>query len=366
MFDPEASTNASRWYRVDLHIHTPASEDYAEKDITYLDILKEAERRGLDIIAVTDHNTVTGYETIFDEIEFLERLEQRGRLQEHEQEELSEYRRLLDKITVLPGFELTTRFGAHVLGIFSAEARTAIPRLKAVLHQLGVPYEKMNQGTTAVPGTQAFLEVYKIINEAGGIVIAAHINAPTGVLAISSNMPTGAARVSATQSAHLHALEFAGFHSTQLQGFASPRWYDGTNLGYERRMHCIQSSDAHRLTQDPNGQMHRWGIGDRPTEVLLPEPTFEALLALFQSQDFQRVRVPFVSDVTRYNRITDARSAGPSDHQVLCPGCIDNLEDICRDVVALANLGGGTMFLGLDPDPDVPVEGLENAAEHMR
>ena len=86
MLDADSLPKAMRWYRIDLHLHTPSSEDYAEKEASYLDILKEAERRGLDIIAFSDHNTVAGYEALFDEIEFLERLEQRGRLQDHERE----------------------------------------------------------------------------------------------------------------------------------------------------------------------------------------------------------------------------------------------------------------------------------------
>ena len=94
MLDADSLPKAMRWYRIDLHLHTPGSEDYAEKEASYLDILKEAERRGLDIIAFSDHNTVAGYEALFDEIEFLERLEQRGRLQDHEREEMDEYRRL--------------------------------------------------------------------------------------------------------------------------------------------------------------------------------------------------------------------------------------------------------------------------------
>ena len=366
MVDADALPKTMRWYRMDLHIHTPASEDYVEKEVSYLEILKEAERRGLDLIAFTDHNTVAGYEALHDEIEFLERLEQRDRLQEHEREELAEYRRLLQKITVLPGFEFTCRFGSHTLGIFPPDGQASIPRLKAVLHQLGVPYEKMDQGSPGMPGTQAFLEAYKVIQEAGGLAIAAHINAPTGVLSIANNLPTGALRISATQSPSLHALEFSAFHSLQLQGFSSPHWYDGTNLGYERRMFCVQGSDAHRLTQSQDDPMHRWGIGDRPSEVMLAEPTFDALLKLFGSSDFDRLRVPFVSDVARYNRVADARSAGPSDHQILSLACIDDPDQMSRHVAALANCGGGTIFLGLDPDPTLPVAGLTDATSNMR
>ena len=366
MGDFDRVSKTMRWYRMDLHIHTPASEDYAQKEASYLAILQEAERRGLDIIAFTDHNTIAGYEALQDELSFLERLEQRSRLQEHEQEELETYRRLLKKITVLPGFEFTSRFGSHTLAIFPPGGMDSIPRIKAVLHRLGVPYERMGLGSGSMPGTQAFLEAYEIIRDAGGIVIAAHINAPTGVLSIAKNLPTGALRISATQSPHLHALEFSGFHSPQLQGFASPHWYDGTNLGYERRMFCLQGSDAHRMTQNAEDPLHRWGIGDRPTEVMLPEPTFEALQKLFESTDFDRLRVPFVSDVTRYNRVADARAEGSSDRQILVVQCSEDLDQMCRYVSSLANSGGGTIFIGLDPDPKSPVTGLMNAASTMR
>ncbi|HNS02126.1 MAG TPA: ATP-binding protein [Anaerolineae bacterium] len=272
----------------------------------------------------------------------------------------------MEKITVLPGFEFTCRFGSHTLGVFPPGGQASIPRLKAVLHQLGVPYEKMSLGSPGMPGTQAFLEAYKIIHEAGGIAIAAHINAPTGVLAIANNLPTGALRISATQNPSLHALEFSAFHSPQLQGFSSPHWYDGTNLGYERRMFCVQGSDAHRLTQSQDDPMHRWGVGDRPSEVMLPEATFDALLKLFASNDFDRLRVPFVSDVARYNRVAEARSAGPSNHQILLLTCIDDPDQMSRHVAALANSGGGAIFLGLDPDPKLPVAGLTDAAANMR
>ena len=40
------------------------------------------------------------------------------RLTPEEQVRLAEFRRLLAKITVLPGFEFTSHFGAHILGIF--------------------------------------------------------------------------------------------------------------------------------------------------------------------------------------------------------------------------------------------------------
>src|SRR3972149_6074857 len=62
-----------QWYTMDLHLHTPASIDYQQAEITFLDLLHRAEARGLDIIAFSDHNTVAGYRRMMGEIEQLDR-----------------------------------------------------------------------------------------------------------------------------------------------------------------------------------------------------------------------------------------------------------------------------------------------------
>jgi PHP family Zn ribbon phosphoesterase len=169
-----------RWIRVDLHLHTPASEDYAEPNVSYLDILQEAERRGLEIIAFTDHNTVAGYEQFQRELEFLTVLEKAGRLTGEEATRLAEYRRLLEKITVLPGFEFTSHFGAHILGIFPPNRPLSL--IEATLLQLGIPAEVLKNGVCSVANTRHVTEAYEIIHRAGGIVIAAHANGPNGVI----------------------------------------------------------------------------------------------------------------------------------------------------------------------------------------
>jgi hypothetical protein len=106
------------WRRIDLHLHTPASSDYQQSGVSFLDILRKAEERGLDLIAFTDHNSVRGYADLWREIEDLELLEYLGRLREDEANRLAEYRRLLSSIILLPGFEFTATLGVHILAIF--------------------------------------------------------------------------------------------------------------------------------------------------------------------------------------------------------------------------------------------------------
>lgn len=335
-----------RWIKIDLHIHTPASEDYAEPSVTFLDILHEAEQRGLELIAFTDHNTVAGYERMQREVEFLEQLVATQRATAADVEQLAEYRRLLASITVLPGFEFTSHYGAHVLGIFAPT--TPISVIEATLLQLGVPPEKLKAGTTSIPDTRHVTDAYEIIARAGGIVIAAHANGPAGVITETLRMGTsGQARVAATQSPSLHAIEFINFY-TDHGTFTNPAFYNGRTEHYERRMFCIQGSDAHRVRRAPAGMdaTHRHGIGDRYFEALLPAPTFEALKELFLSQHFDHVRVP-KRDQKQWE-IDQLRFGQASDRQVL-RGEDAPLAQMVADVAALANVGGGTLIVGATP-----------------
>jgi hypothetical protein len=334
--------------------------------------LREAERRELEIMAFTDHNTVHGYEQFQRELELLRTLEAGGRLTDEEQERLNEYRRLLQKITVLPGFEFTSHYGAHVLGIFSPQQSLSV--IEATLIQLGVSHELLKRGVCGVPNTRHVTEAYETIARAGGLVIAPHANGPNGVITETLRMGTsGQSRVAATQHAALHALEFINFY-TDHDKFTSPSFYNGRTDHYNRRMFCIQGSDAHRLRRLPESEVNAWhrhGIGDRYVELKLPTNTFDALLDLFSSQHFDYVRVP-KRDQKQWE-VDALRSGATSERQVLCSLGDDSAAaaERWRDVAALANLGGGVLVIGCDPGgavtgvsrPDVASEALRQSVQ---
>ena len=353
------------WVRADLHIHTPASEDYAEPQVTYLEILQEAERRELELIAFTDHNSVHGYEQMRQEIDFLQTLERAKRLTDEEQRRIDEYRRLLAKITVLPGFEFTSHFGAHILALFAPDRPVSL--IEATLLQLGVQPDLLKRGACAVPDTRHVTESYEIINRAGGLAIAAHANGPNGVITETLRMGTsGQSRIAATQHPSLHALEFVNFY-TDHEKFTSPGFYNGKTEHYERRMFCIQGSDAHRLRRTTAGDgsaWHRHGIGDRYVEMMLPDTSFAALKALFASQDFDRVRVP-KRDQKQWE-IDTLRAGQPNERQILRDGRPDQLDNLWRDVAALANTGGGVLIVGVEDSGVVGVPRPDQVSEQLR
>jgi len=90
-----------------------------------------------------------------------------------------------------------------------------------------------------------------------------------------------------TQDTHLHALEVTDLENKSKHSTAA--FFNGTKPEYPRRMHCIQGSDAHRLTTDTLRKKNL-GVGDRTTDVLLPEVSYEALRELFLGNDFALTR----------------------------------------------------------------------------
>lgn len=351
-----------QWYRMDLHIHTPASADYQEPTISYLDILHKAELRGLDIIAFTDHNSVAGYAAMLRQIEQLDYLERLGRATPEESRLLAEYHRLLDRILVLPGFEFTATFGFHILGIFSPA--TPIRQIEHLLLNLNVPVEALERGITEVGASSDVLTAYRGINQAGGICIAAHVNTSHGVAMRGFDFG-GQTKIAYTQDPNLHALEVTDLASRSRT--ATARFFDGTKTEYPRRMRAIQGSDAHRLNMlgERGAKNVHLGVGDRVTEVLLPERTFEALYEMFRSNDFSRTRAYSAKPL---DYVQTARETGASLVQSFHEAMTQrggHLYSIVADVCAFANTNGGTVYVGLAEDKNKAPVGIANPQDSI-
>jgi histidinol phosphatase-like PHP family hydrolase len=346
-----------QWQRIDLHLHTPASSDFQDPHVSYLDVLQKAEARGLDIIAFTDHNSVAGYAAMLQEIEQLELLERLKRILPDERKRLDEYRRLRKNILVLPGFEFTATFGFHIIGVFAET--TPVREIEHILLDLNVPAEKLDQGATDCGATADVLTAYRLIDEAGGLVIAAHVNSSNGV-AMRGLGFGGQTKIAYTQDDHLHVLEVTDL-DTRGKRNSTAAFFNGSKPEYPRRMHCIQGSDAHRLNRDPNSAK-QLGVGDRVTEVLLPTASFEALRDLFFGNDFTLTR-PYSPKQEPFDVVRAAREEGASIVQAFHEGYSKRggkQHAILADICAFANTNGGTLYIGVPDDPHKPAQGVTN------
>jgi hypothetical protein len=306
-----------------------------------LDWLRKVVEKGIEIVAITDHNTVAGIGAIRRELEWLARLNEQGRLSPQEQQRFDEWRALSNQVVVLPGFEFTATFGFHILGIFPPE--TSIRHLEHVLLDLKVPTAKLDEGSTETGATTDVLGAYRIIREAGGLVIAAHANSTHGVA--MRNFPFGGqTKIAYTQDFNLDALEVTDLDRI---GHSTMRFFNGTKAEYPRRMHCLQGSDAHRLMVDPRNPK-RLGIGERPTELLLDEPTFENIAAVLRSKQYDRVRPAQPADKV-FDPLDVVREEGATLVQSFHETATERggkLLAILADLCAFANTSGGAVYVG--------------------
>lgn len=135
-------------YKMDLHIHTPASKCYkgSKNDEEYFEILRYAHKQNLDIIAFTDHNSIAGYNRILQLKEEL--INKRKYLSEYESSisqlgnvirECDDKLALFDDIYIIPGVEITLNPGVHILVLSSHEE---IEELSNLLDYVGYTEEK--------------------------------------------------------------------------------------------------------------------------------------------------------------------------------------------------------------------------------
>src|SRR5207237_8804001 len=107
------------------------------------------------------------------------------------------------------------------------------------------------------------------------------------------------------------AVELTGLAQTGPR--TTERFFNGQSPEYPRRMHCIQGSDAHSVEKEPGeGANKRLGVGDRCTEMLSPDMTFEAIRDLLASADFDRTRPYRPGQVGSHDFVRQARAQGPS------------------------------------------------------
>ena len=171
--------SGARWWKCDLHTHTPASADYGNgssratcRNISATDWLLDYMRAGIDCVAVTDHNSGAWIDELKKAQDDLNLARPNG------------YR----PIHVLPGVEISVSGGIHLLAILGTEKSTA--DVDSLLGAVGYDSTK---GRTDGETKQSFIEVAEAIARAGGIAIPAHVDKPKGLLRGLSGVSQSAA-----------------------------------------------------------------------------------------------------------------------------------------------------------------------------
>jgi predicted metal-dependent phosphoesterase TrpH len=250
---PPKTARPLQSYRADLHVHTALSPCASER-MTPPVIVAAAADAGLDVIAISDHNTAGNVAAV----------QQAAKVAGN-------------CLTVLPGMEITSAEEAHVLGLFPdlAAAESAAAELRGLLPSADSNYYA-HFGTqpllnaagqqvgveTAALSAAASLDLtatVRFIHSLGGLAIAAHVDRKAfSVLSQLGFFPADAGfdavEVWRRMPAHPSSIE-------ELSDLGLP---------------LITSSDSH-FPED---------IGSAATELRLAEPVFaELTLAFAGAQD---------------------------------------------------------------------------------
>ncbi|MAE10871.1 MAG: hypothetical protein CL876_02945 [Dehalococcoidales bacterium] len=216
----------------DLHVHTSESTCYRDRSVTDEQIVDAALSTALEVVGITDHNSVAS----LDDIRHI--AGEKG-------------------LFVFPGIELTTRSG-HVVALF--ELDTPVDKLEDFLDSVEADPEGRGDGGAIIGNSME--EVFQKIAEWGGLAIAAHIDRwPIGFL--ETNEPRQV-KMSIHANKDLSALEITVPEKKGL-------WNGGQVRDYPKKYACIQASDAHSLND----------IGRRPVYIQMDEVSLSSLNLAF-------------------------------------------------------------------------------------
>jgi hypothetical protein len=174
--------NGARFYRCALQVNphhytgtfrgAPAGGDAASHANA---IAEKAVELGISVLAITDHNDVSGVPAF--------RAAAAGR-----------------GICIFPGFELSSSEGVHILCIYPRD--TDDDKLGRFLGEFGITEIR----PSTEPANKSFVEILEKVRKQGGVTVAAHVTNSGGLFDVLSGQP----RIKAWQHDDLRAIQIPG------------------------------------------------------------------------------------------------------------------------------------------------------------
>jgi hypothetical protein len=244
----------SKWWKIDFHTHSPASNDYGREDAFLKNIepevwLQKAMEARLDCVVLSDHNSGV----------WVDRLKAKNKELQKQENKPDWFRDL----TIFPGVEITVADSSrrvHLLAVFDpvCDGNT----ITSVLGSCGIHY-RIGDGDDLISTTTGFLDTVEKITKAGGIAIAAHIDGAKGLL-------ENVASLNPELEKSLKAVAAAEFCNPEKLNQAAPELKKAVD-----RLAKLGGSDAHK--PDAIGTHFSW--------LKMCKPTIEGLrLALMDHQ----------------------------------------------------------------------------------
>ena len=257
-----------QYFKLDLHTHTPASKCYLDKTHTAEQIVAAAIEKGLDGIAITDHNTANWID------QMKAAAEGTG-------------------LIVFPGVEISMREGYHFVALFDPSVDQ-----KHVENFLGsIHIQPSDFGQSEALCKICIDEVVDAIHDMNGLAIFAHIDAPMGAFyENTTEEENGKVRVPNPCSNLFNSTKY---DAIELVGKDYPNGYDKKH-NLKKFPAFYQASD----NPDPNDHKRhsKEGLGNPYSWFKMEEINLEGLRQAFTDpetrihlmDDYQPTKYPHI------------------------------------------------------------------------
>ena len=227
----------AKWWKIDFHTHTPESDDFmqgvdkqSKAEVTPEFWLRKFMEKGIDCVAITDHNSGAWVDRLKD------------KLRELEQEDW--YRPLY----LFPGVEISAQGGVHILAIFGDDKSTG--DIDSLLGAVG--YSGTRGASDAVTN-KSIDEVVNTIAHQGGIAIPAHADKDKGLFHLQGNTLK-----QVLDNKHIYSMELCD------SDYEKPQSYVNKKLQWTE----VRGSDLHNFRDKKFGTF---------TWIKMDEPSIEGL-----------------------------------------------------------------------------------------
>ncbi|SDT56365.1 hypothetical protein SAMN05444162_4997 [Paenibacillaceae bacterium GAS479] len=246
----------TRWYKCDLHLHTPASKCFKDKNVSAQDWVQRCLDQGLKCVAVTDHNTG----------EWIDVIKQAA---------------LETELIVFPGVEITCSDAkVHLLIIFDIDKGRV--DVEDFLIETGIERSVFAQETAF--SNKSLDQVAKIAEQKGALIIPAHIDEFNGISEAgyaNRDLFLKKKSIQAVQVVHKEFVEKERFTNEQIilnldnyygQSISTDyrkEWASTVNQALTNNTTILTFSDNPHAEGD--SQHGLWGIGNRYTWIKMSE-----------------------------------------------------------------------------------------------
>lgn len=272
-----AKSRGLKFRKIDLHTHTPESACY-KHDHSPEEIVYTALEKGMDAIAVTDHNTAASIDAMK---AAAESVEIDGR-----------------QLVIFPGVEISVHEGYHVIALFDPSVGQA--EVNNFLGAIGIKTDEYGKSNALCE--EGVFDVLETIHQRDGLAVLAHIDEIKGAFheLASVDADTGKVRVPNTC---VRLFNKASYDAVEVTRGELPAGLDAVHQ-IEREPAFYQASD----NPDPADPIHhsKDGIGSRYSYFNLDEITLEGLRQCFADPEV-RIALGELPDDGRWPHIVKMR-----------------------------------------------------------